>query len=171
MTRSFTYSPNFPDNFHGVVLGLWGTRARMIRSGLACLMFGVFASLVLWFTGMPPGAVAPAALLFAVAWGLFITAGIGGWQSYLLTRRQREIGPAEIRVRDEGLERETRKGHVRLAWDGITWIQETHRAFLLYDEAQPVFAIEKSAVGSRHELDSLRAYLQSRKPGSYRGPQ
>lgn len=171
VTRSFTYSPNLGDNFHGVVLGLWGTRARTIRSGLTCLMFGVFAALLLWFTGMPPGSVAPAALVFAVAWGLFITAGIGGWQAWLITRRQREIGPAEIRVGDEGIERSTRKGNVRHSWEAITWVEETHRAFFLYDATQPVFAIEKSAVGSGRELASLREYLRSRKPGSYRAPQ
>lgn len=167
MSRSFTYTPNFADNFHGVVLGLWGTRSRSLRSGLTCLMFGVFAALLLWLTGMPPAAVAPAALVFAAAWGLFITAGIGGWQSLLLTRRQREIGPAEIRLTDQGVERLTRAGSVRHAWDSITWVLETHRAFFLYDDRQPVFAIEKSALGSRHELDSLRAYLKALKPGDY----
>lgn len=130
-------------------------------------MFGLFAALLLWLAGMPPGSVAPAALMLAVTWGLFTTVGLGGWQTWLLTRRQRSIGPAEIRVSDEALERSTRVASVRQEWDAIAWVEETPRAFLLHDAAQPVFAIEKSAVGSRHEVDSLRAYLRGRKPGRY----
>lgn len=167
MNRSFTYSANFPDNFHAVVLGLWGTRARTLRSGLTCVMFGVFAALLLWLAGMPGGSVTPAALVLAASWGLLITVGIGGWQSLMLTRRQRAIGPAKIRVSDEALERSTRTASVRREWDAITWVDETARAFLLYDASEPVFAIEKSAVGSKHDLASLREYLRSRKPGNY----
>jgi len=160
--RTFTYTPNLADNFHGVVLGLWGTRARTIRSGLACLMFGVFAALLLWLAGMPPGSVAPAALLFAVAWGLFITVGLGGYQSMLLTRRQKMIGPAEIRVSEEGLERSTRAGHVKVRWDDLRGLQETGRAFLLYDETHPVFAIEKSALASPAEVQAVRGFIHAR---------
>lgn len=170
MTRSFRYEPNYLDNFHAVILALWGTRARTMRSALTCLMFGVFGAMLLWLAGMPRDLFAPAVLMLAVAWGVFVTAGLGGWQSWLLTRRQRAIGPAEIRVSDAALERSTRVASVRKEWDAIAWVEETRRAFLLHDANQPVFAIEKSAVGSRQELDSLRAYLRSRKPGRYLVP-
>jgi hypothetical protein len=170
VNQSFTYHPNFADNFHGLVLGLWGTRARTIRSGLTCLMFGVFSALLFWVLGMPPGAVAPAALLFAVAWGLFVTVVIGGWQAGILTRRQRAIGPAQIHVSDAGVERITRTARVTHAWDAIAFVDETTRAFFLYDAIQPLFAIEKSALRRPGEVEALRQFLRERKPGNYAGP-
>ena len=166
MTRSFTYVPNFADNFHGVVLALWGHRAARMRSGLTCLMFGLFASLILWLAGMPPRSVAPAAGLLAVAWGLFVTFAIGGYQTVLLTRRQRAIGPAEIRVSDEGLRRATRAGSLDLEWDAVARVEETGRVFLLHGATKPVFAIEKSAVRSPAELAGLREFIRARVPGS-----
>ena len=170
MSLSFTYHPNFADNFHGLLLGLWGTRARTGRSGLTCLMFGVFSALLFWALGMPPGAVAPTALLFAVTWGLFITLVVGGWQAGLLTRRQRAIGPAEIRVSEAGVERSTRKARVTHGWDAIAFVDETNRAFFLYDAAQPLFAIEKSALKAPGQVEALREYLRRRKPGNYSDP-
>jgi len=167
VNRSFTYHPNFTDNFHGLLLGLWGTRARTIRSGLTCFMFGLFSALLFWSVGMPPSAVAPTAVLFAVAWGLFVTLVIGGWQAWLLTRRQHAIGPAEIRISEDGVERSTRKARVTHGWEAIAFVDETRRAFFLYDATQPLFAIEKSAVGPAEELAALRAFLRSRKPGNY----
>lgn len=166
MNQSFVYHPNFADNFHGLVLGLWGTRARTMRSGLTCLMFGVFASLLFWMTGMPPGAIAPTAFLLAVAWGLLITFVLGGWQAGLLTRRQRGIGPSEIRVTEAGVERSTRKARVAHGWEEIAFVDETRRAFFLYDDAKPLFAIEKSAVQAG-DVEALREFLRSRKPGNY----
>ena len=169
MNQSFTYHPNFADNFHGLLLGLWGTRARTMRSGLTCLMFGVFSALLFWVTGMPPGAVAPAALVFAVIWGLFVTFVVGGWQAGLLTRRQRAIGPAEIRVSEAGVERTTRRAQVTHPWDAIAFVDETRRAFFLYDTTQPLFAIEKSALQGPGQVEALRGYLRERKPGNYLG--
>ena len=167
MNRSFTYHPNFTDNFHGLLLGLWGTRARTVRSGLTCLMFGVFSAVLFWLVGMPPGAGAPAALVLAVAGGRFVTVVLGGWQAWLLTRHQRAIGPAEIRVDEDGVARSTRTARVTHGWDAIAFVDETQRAFFLYDATQPLFAIEKSAVGPAEELAALRAFLRSRKPGNY----
>lgn len=169
-SQSFTYHPNFADNFHGLLLGLWGTRARTVRSGLTCLMFGVFSAVLFWALGMPPGAVAPAAFVLAVGWGLFITVVVGGWQAWLLTRRQRRIGPAEIRVSEAGVERSTRSARVTHGWDAIAFVDETRRAFFLYDDAKPLFAIEKSALRAPGQVTALREFLSSRKPGNYDGP-
>ena len=167
MNQSFTYHPNFADNFHGLLLALWGTRARTLRSGLTCLMFGIFAALLFWVMGMPPGAVAPAALMLAITWGFFTTFVLGGWQAGLLTRRQRAIGPAEIRVTEAGVGRSTRRGHVTHGWDAIAFVDETRRAFFLYDKTRPIFAIEKSALGNPGQVDALREFLRNRKPGNY----
>lgn len=162
MNREFTYEPNFADNFHGVLLGLWGTRPKAVQSALTCLMFGLFAALLLWIAGMPRDLVGPMAIGLGIAWGVFTTFALGGWQALLLTRRQQSIGSARIRVSDEGLERTTRAASVKQSWDGISFVQETRRAFLLYDAAHPVFAIEKSALGSGEELLELRRFLRER---------
>jgi hypothetical protein len=167
VNQTFTYHPNFADNFHGLLLGLWGTRVRTIRSGVTCLMFGVFSGLLLWMTGMPPGAMAPVVLLFAVAWGLFVTVVVGGWQAAILTRRQRAIGPAQIHVSETGVERRTRKAQVTHPWDAIAFVDETRRAFFLYDAEKPLFAIEKSALPEPAQVQALRGFLRERKPGNY----
>ena len=168
MNQSFTYHPNFADNFHGLVLGLWGTRARTIRSGFTCLMFGVFSAMLLWATGMPPGAMAPAVLLFAIGWGLFVTVVVGGWQAGLLTRHQRSIGPAEIHVTEAGVARSTRNARVSHGWEAIAFVDETQRAFFLYDDTKPLFAIEKSALAGPGQVEALRGFLRQRKPGNFR---
>lgn len=167
MNRAFTYEANFADNFHGVLLGLWGTRAKTVRSGLTCLMFGIFGAVLLRVMGLPPNEFLPMALVLAVGWGTFITFVLGGQQALLLTRRQRAIGPARITVTAEGLERATRSASVQQNWDGIAYIDETSRAFFMYDATHPVFAIEKSALGRGEELAALREFLRSRKPGNY----
>ena len=169
MNQSFTYHPNFADNFHGLLLGLWGTRARTIRSGATCLMFGLFSALLLWMSGMPPGAVAPATLGFAVSWGLFVTVVLGGWQAGLITRRQRARGPAEIRVSETGVFRSTRAAQVTHPWEAIAWVDETSRAFFIYDATKPLFAIEKSALRGPGQVEALRGFLRERKPGNYLG--
>ena len=167
MKREFTYEANFADNFHGVLLGLWGTRAKTVRSGLTCLMFGIFGAVVLRVMGLPPNQFLPMALVLAVGWGTFITAVLGGQQALLLTRRQRAIGPARIAITVDGLERTTRSATVQQNWDGIAYIDETSRAFFMYDATHPVFAIEKSALRSTDELVALRRFLSARKPGRY----
>lgn len=163
-TLEFRYEPNFGDNFHGVLLGFWGTPAGAGRSLLMCVAFGAVFFGGLLLLQVPPAFAAFLSLLASIGWGVLFSVGFGAWVAAALTRRQRAIGPARILVTGEGLERVTRSASVKRSWDGIARIVETHRAFLLFEGADPVFAIEKSAVKTEDELGALRELLRERVP-------
>lgn len=160
----FTYAPSFRDNLHGLMLGFWGSPARIFRSAAMCVIFGLFAAAAIRNAGLPWSRAILAATAAAVSWGILFTAGFGSAFALLLTRRQRAIGPAQIVVSEEGLERSTARFAVKLAWDEVSHVRETRRAFLLYDAEHPVFAVEKSAIPSPSEMAALRRFLQERKP-------
>ena len=164
----FAYAPSFRDNFHGLMLGFWGSPARIFRSTAMCVIFGLFAAAAIRNAGLPWTQAALAAIAAAVSWGVLFTAGFGAAFALLLTRRQRAIGPAEIVVPEDGLERSTARHAVKLGWDEVSHVRETRRAFLLYDSEHPIFAVEKSAIPSREEVAALRRFLRARKPGIYR---
>ena len=73
-----------------------------------------------------------------------------------------------IVVSEEGVARSTAAHAVKLAWEEVSHVRETRRAFLLYDAEHPVFAVEKSAIPSGDEVAAVRRFLQERKPGIYR---
>jgi HAMP domain-containing protein len=164
----FTYAPSFRDNLHGLLLGFWGSPARIFRSTAMCVIFGLFAAAAIRNAGLPWTQAVLAATAAAVSWGVLFTAGFGAAFALLLTRRQRAIGPAAIVVSEDGLERSTARHAVKLGWDEVSHVRETARAFLLYDSEHPVYAIEKSAIPSREELAAMRRFLRERKPGIYR---
>ena len=160
----FTYAPSFRDNLHGFMLGFWGSPGRVFRSASMCAIFGLFAAAAIRSAGLPWSRAALVAIVAAASWGFLFTVGFGSAFALLLTRRQRAIGPAEIVVSEEGLERSTARHAVKLGWDEVSHVRETRRAFLLYDAEHPVFAVEKSAIPSAAEVASLRRFLQERKP-------
>jgi len=160
----FTYAPSFGDNLHGLMLGFWGSPRRIFRSVAMCVIFGLFAAAAIRNAGLPWPRAALAAIAAAVSWGLLFTAGFGAALALLLTRRQRAIGPAQIVVSEEGLERSTARFAMKLGWDEVSHVRETRRAFLLYDAEHPVFAVEKSAIRSPAEMAALRRFLRERKP-------
>jgi hypothetical protein len=162
----FTYAPSFRDNLHGLMLGFWGSPARIFRSVAMCVIFGLFAAAAIRNAGLPWSRAILAATAAAVSWGILFPAGFGAAFALLLTRRQRAIGPAEIVVSEEGLERSTARHAVKLGWDDVCHVRETRRAFLLYDAEHPIFAVEKSALGAE-EVAAVRRFLRERKPGIY----
>jgi YcxB-like protein len=164
----FTYAPSFRDNLHGLMLGFWGSPARIFRSVAMCVIFGLFAAAAIRNAGLPWSRAILAAIAAAVSWGVLFTAGFGAAFALLLTRRQRAIGPAEIVVSEEGVERSTARHAVKLGWEDVSHVRETRRAFLLYDAEHPIFAVEKSAIPSREDISALRRFLRERKPGIYR---
>lgn len=158
----FRYQPNFADNFHGVVLGIWGNRPSAVRYGVMCLGTGALVLVGLAAFGVPLLAAVLLGVVATLAWAALFTFGFGAWIAATLTRRQRAIGTARIVVTEEGLERITRAASTRQSWDAIVRIVETRRAFLFYDAEDPVFAIEKSAVETADELAALRRFLAAR---------
>jgi hypothetical protein len=165
----FTYEPNFSDNFHGVLFGFWGTRARAVRSVVTCVVVGVLSGLLLWASGLSLGLVIVLAVIASVAWGALFTVGLAAILAASLTKRHRAIGASQIVVTPEGIERISGASSVRKAWSDIARVEETKRVFFLYDAENPVFAIEKSAVGEGEALGRLRQFLRERKPGAYLG--
>ena len=49
----FTYAPSFRDNLHGLMLGFWGSPARIFRSVAMCVIFGLFAAAAIRNAGLP----------------------------------------------------------------------------------------------------------------------
>jgi hypothetical protein len=129
----FTYAPSFRDNLHGLMLGFWGSPARIFRSVAMCVIFGLFAAAAIRNAGLPWSRAILAATAAAVSWGILFTAGFGAAFALLLTRRQRAIGPAEIVVSEEGLERSTaRPGYVADHWcsKGHILLRMLHRGLI-----------------------------------------
>jgi hypothetical protein len=163
----FTYTPNFRDNFHGVLYGFWGTRKAAIRSALFGLLFGTLFLFVLWNLELPRLVLLFLVLAASALWIALFTLGAGAWLAALVTRRQRAMGPVEVVVSDELLRRRQGSTSVEQLWSGVSWVKETNRAFLMFDGDRPIFSIEKSCVPTSSDLGRLRQYLREKKPGQY----
>lgn len=151
-----------------MLLGFWGTPSSAFKAAMMSLAFGAFTALAFMGAGFPPHVMVFIAAISSVAWAVIFTAVFGGWLAAAITRRQRALGPARIVVDEQGLERSTRSARVSQDWEGILRVVETSRAFLMFDASGPVFAIEKSALPTQHQVRALREFLQARKPGRYR---
>jgi len=165
------YRPSVSDAFDMVLWTMWGTRRQALRSLVCFAITGI--PLILAFYRPEDWRTPQSVAVFAlgvVGWALLFTFGFSGLLAGYVARRQLQVAPVQrIVLSDDGIQRTVARRSARIDWSAISHVKENSFAFLLYDDKRFVAAIEKSAAHGRTQLEALRQYLRSRKPGTYYG--
>jgi len=167
-----TWSPTLADAHASLRLGFWGTPGRVVRS--VFLLFVLPALLFGWLINVGMGLRLSGAQLIAIsvvaalAWGGLFGLAFGAWLARFMLKSQRAQGdPQKILLWPDAIERVLKDSKITHPWSAISSIEETRPAFILHGAAGPVTSIEKSGIPSIVELEALRTYLRTKKPGKY----